>query len=120
MRTKNYTTAELREIAASAAENPDLPREIVALAKDWLGLHPEPAELPDLTDRQSEIFEYFRQVQAKQGTSPTIREIGAQFGINSPNGVVSHLRALARKGVLVKNDGPRTARCMRIAEAYRN
>jgi repressor LexA len=31
---------------------------------------------------------------------PSLREIGDQFGIASPNGVVGHLKALARKGLL--------------------
>lgn len=65
-----------------------------------------------LTDRQSEILDYMRAVQAQYGGPPTIREIMAEFGIESPQGVMCHLNALERKGYLVHRSGgawvPRT------------
>src|SRR5690606_27227743 len=33
---------------------------------------------------------------------PTVREIGNQFGIRSPNGVMCHLKALERKGLIAR------------------
>ena len=51
-----------------------------------------------LTPRQSAILSWVSQFQQAQGFPPTIREIGAAFGIKSPNGVATQLRALARKG----------------------
>ena len=33
---------------------------------------------------------------------PTIREIGAEFGFSSPNGVRCHLKALMDKGELIR------------------
>lgn len=52
----------------------------------------------ELTIRQQEILSFIRSFQAKEGMSPTVREIGKQFGIASPNGVMCHLRALEKKG----------------------
>jgi hypothetical protein len=51
-----------------------------------------------VTERQDEIMEYIRAFRRLNGYSPTVREIGERFGINSPNGVMCHLVALARKG----------------------
>src|SRR5207248_2433632 len=50
-----------------------------------------------LTDRQREVYEFIRGKIRGRGYGPTVREIGAQFGIASPNGVMCHLRALERK-----------------------
>jgi len=51
-----------------------------------------------LTPRQAEALEFIRQNAAMYG--PTIREIAAAMGIRSPNGVVCHLDALERKGLI--------------------
>lgn len=66
-----------------------------------------------LTLRQSEILEFFREYSAEQGRPPTIRGIGLRFGILSPNGVMTHLRALVRKGKLI-HDGAATSGCFRL------
>lgn len=58
-----------------------------------------PSRLP-LTARQREALEYIRKCVRKRGYGPTVREIGDQMGINSPNGVVGHLVALERKGFI--------------------
>ncbi len=58
---------------------------------------------PELTDRQRQIFDFIEQRITGQGTSPTIREIGAKFGISSTNGVRQHLTALIKKGYLKKH-----------------
>ncbi len=58
----------------------------------------EPFE--SLTPRQSEVYSFIRQRIRARGYGPTVREIGAQFGINSPNGVMCHLKALERKGFI--------------------
>lgn len=54
----------------------------------------------ELTDRQVEILDYIRTFPRANGFAPTVREIGEGTGISSPNGVVSHLKALERKGRL--------------------
>ncbi len=53
-----------------------------------------------LTQRQQEIYEFLKEKILKRGYGPTVREIGTQFGIRSPNGVVCHLKALERKGLI--------------------
>jgi len=51
-----------------------------------------------LTDRQRSILEFLKGFSEENGYPPTLREIGAQFGIRSPRGVQDHLEALERKG----------------------
>ena len=55
-----------------------------------------------LTARQRAIFEYLREQIVGRGYGPTIREIGTHFGITNPNGVVCHLKALERKGLIAR------------------
>lgn len=54
-----------------------------------------------LTVRQREILAF---IQSKP-YPPTVREIGAAFGIRSPNGVTCHLLALERKGAIIRERG---------------
>lgn len=56
-----------------------------------------------LTDRQRKILEYIDGRISDRGQPPTLREIGARFGISSTNGVRAHLEALVRKGYLKKH-----------------
>jgi repressor LexA len=53
-----------------------------------------------LTDRQQIVYEYIRDRIVTRGYGPTVREIGEHLDIRSPNGVMCHLRALERKGVI--------------------
>ena len=53
-----------------------------------------------LTSRQQEIFDLIRDRITDRGYGPTVREIGEQFGIRSPNGVMCHLKALEKKGFI--------------------
>ncbi len=53
-----------------------------------------------LTDRQQSVYEYIRDKIVNRGYGPTVREIGEQMDIRSPNGVMCHLRALERKGMI--------------------
>lgn len=55
---------------------------------------------PELTPRQRQVLETIQQAYGRAGFGPTIREIADAMGISSPNGVVSHLRALAAKGYI--------------------
>lgn len=55
-----------------------------------------------LTERQQRVLDFIRQSIVDRGHPPTLREIGAKFGINSNNGVDNHLRALERKGFLIR------------------
>src|SRR5438105_2394569 len=63
--------------------------------------------MPDfstLTDRQREIYDFIRDKIESRGYGPTVREIGLAFDIKSPNGVMCHLKALEKKG-LIKREG---------------
>jgi repressor LexA len=53
-----------------------------------------------LTARQREIYEFLREKIVSRGYGPTVREIALHFGIQSPNGVTCHLKALEKKGLI--------------------
>lgn len=53
-----------------------------------------------LTSRQNEILRFIKKHLIAEQCTPTVREIGRQFGIRSTNGVACHLKALEKKGVL--------------------
>lgn len=58
------------------------------------------AALERLTRRQRDVFEFVRDKIQNRGYGPTVREIGEQFNISSPNGVMCHLKALEKKGLI--------------------
>jgi len=57
-----------------------------------------------LTERQEKILSFIKKSIQEQGYPPTIREIGEHFGIRSTNGVNDHLKALERKGYLLRGE----------------
>src|SRR5262245_44601482 len=58
------------------------------------------ADLEALTPRQREIYNFIRTKIQGRGYGPTVREIGVEFEIKSPNGVMCHLKALQKKGLI--------------------
>jgi repressor LexA len=63
--------------------------------------------MPDfsqLTERQKEIYEFIRSKIESRGYGPTVREIGQAFEIKSPNGVMCHLKALQKKGLILREE----------------
>jgi repressor LexA len=68
-----------------------------------------------LTDRQHDVYEMIRSLIVKRGYGPTVREIGEHFGIKSPNGVMCHLRALERKGLIRRS--PNKSRAIELTHA---
>lgn len=58
-----------------------------------------------LTERQREIYDFVREKIVNRGYGPTVRDIGAHFGIRSPNGVMCHLKALEKKGLIMREPG---------------
>src|SRR5215472_15156700 len=61
--------------------------------------------MPDfsqLTERQREIYDFIKGKIESRGYGPTVREIGVAFDIRSPNGVMCHLKALEKKGLIVR------------------
>ncbi len=57
-----------------------------------------------LTERQQKILTFIKESIEEHGYPPTIREIGEAFGIRSTNGVNDHLKALERKGYLLRGE----------------
>lgn len=57
----------------------------------------------ELTNRQSQILDYISASIEERGFPPTLREIGEFFGIKSTNGVNDHLKALEKKGFLLRD-----------------
>lgn len=64
-----------------------------------------------LTKRQSEVLAFMHKYQKTYGYAPSLRDIGSEFGIKSTEGVMSHLRALKKKGYVVHE--PRLSRSYR-------
>src|SRR5262245_48099137 len=76
--------------------------------------------MPDfsqLTDRQREIYEFIRDKIDSRGYGPTVREIGEGFGIKSPNGVMCHLKALEKKGLIIREE--HAARAIQLVDHHR-
>lgn len=57
-----------------------------------------------LTERQQMVLDFIRRCIRDRGYPPTIREIGGHMGIRSTNGVSDHLKALERKGYLLRDE----------------
>jgi repressor LexA len=63
--------------------------------------------MPDfsqLTERQKQIYEFIKHKIESRGYGPTVREIGLGFNIKSPNGVMCHLKALEKKGLIIRQE----------------
>jgi repressor LexA len=67
-----------------------------------------------LTRRQRDIYEFIKEKILTRGYGPTVREIGAGFKIRSPNGVMCHLKALERKGIITREEGK--SRAIQLSE----
>lgn len=73
--------------------------------KTWPAWADDVVELgrsPGLTGQQVAVLAAIRESLATRRRPPTVREIGESVGISSPNGVVSHLDRLVRKGWIVR------------------
>lgn len=66
----------------------------------------------ELTPRQQSVLDFIQRHVTENGYPPTVRDIGAEFGLTSPNGVLCHLKALRRKGRL--DWKPHVSRTMRV------
>ncbi|MEM8678527.1 MAG: transcriptional repressor LexA [Planctomycetota bacterium] len=67
-----------------------------------------------LTKRQKSVYEFIKQKIRTRGYGPTVREIGDRFDIASPNGVMCHLRALEKKGLITRE--PNMSRAIQLAK----
>ena len=67
----------------------------------------------NVTKRQQAVYKFIREKIRGRGYGPTVREIGSHFGISSPNGVVCHLKALEKKGLIIRE--PNMSRAIQLA-----
>ena len=72
------------------------------------------ADTDALTSRQREIYFFIRDKIQGRGYGPTVREIGLQFQIKSPNGVMCHLKALQKKGLIHRE--PNMSRAIQLLD----
>ncbi|MFL2869639.1 MAG: transcriptional repressor LexA [Pirellulaceae bacterium] len=72
------------------------------------------APTDQLTARQHAIFDMIYEQIINRGYGPTVREIADQFGIASPNGVVCHLKALEKKGLIIRS--PNKSRAIELTD----
>ncbi len=59
----------------------------------------------DITETQRKILEFITETIREHDRSPTIREIGEEFGMASTNGVRYHLRVLEKRGYIKREKG---------------
>jgi repressor LexA len=71
-----------------------------------------------LTDRQQHVYEFIRDKIMNRGYGPTVREIGENFEISSPNGVMCHLKALEKKGLITRS--PNKSRAIELTRDVMN
>jgi repressor LexA len=72
------------------------------------------AKKNNLTNRQQAIYDFIKDKILNRGYGPTVREIGTGFKIRSPNGVMCHLKALEKKGLITRE--AHMSRAIQIAE----
>lgn len=72
------------------------------------------ARIPRLTDRQRLVLSAVMRLVEERGFAPTLREIGEAVGIVSTNGVLDHLKALERKGYLLRAEEGGKTRTLRV------
>jgi repressor LexA len=70
--------------------------------------------MSSLTDRQRQIYDFIREKIEMRGYGPTVREIGTEFQIKSPNGVMCHLNALVKKGLILRTE--KSARAIQLVD----
>jgi repressor LexA len=68
--------------------------------------------MDQLTRRQRDVYQFIREKIRGRGYGPTVREIGEHFEIRSPNGVMCHLKALERKGLIIRE--PNMSRAIQL------
>jgi hypothetical protein len=107
-------TAKMREGQKNKPQEPDKPDKKEKRTVQWLGWEEVSRLFPvgGLTDKQFVCFCYIVNYILQRGYAPTIRDIGQHMHISSPNGVVGHLTALQKKGLIYR--GSKESRGMRV------
>lgn len=57
------------------------------------------------TKRQQQILDFYREFHRKNSVPPTARDVMRRFRMKSPNGAWVNIRALLKKGLLVRLPG---------------
>lgn len=70
-------------------------------------------DIEQLTTRQRDVYYFIRDKIRNRGYGPTVREIGEKFDISSPNGVMCHLKALEKKGLITRE--PNMSRAIQLS-----
>ena len=70
-----------------------------------------------LTARQRQVYDFIQSFIEAHGYSPTLQEIAGALGITGNVGVLRHLEALERQGLLCRT--PRNSRAIVLTEAPR-
>lgn len=73
-----------------------------------------------LTNRQKDILEVIKKFIAKNGFTPTVREIGATLNLNSPATAHFHLNKLEEKGYIKRNKSKNRAIELLVSNEYLN
>jgi SOS-response transcriptional repressor LexA len=72
----------------------------------------------DITDRQRAVLEAIHNMNELSGFPPTMRELAAEVGIKSTNGINEYLQALERKGMVARKE--RVSRTIRLTDTGRS
>lgn len=74
-----------------------------------------------LTKKQTRVLEIIRDKIVHDKYPPTVREIAAEMGLSHPSAVISHLKALVKKGCIERTKGSaRGIRLLRYPEESGN
>lgn len=58
-----------------------------------------------LTPRQQQVLDIITAYIERNGTPPSLREIAGELGVNGTLGIMKHLKALERHGLLIRREG---------------
>lgn len=72
---------------------------IIVLPQKRLSIH----NMPPLTKKQKQVYDYIEKYIKRKGYSPTFEEIKGHFGYATLSGVQEHIDALVKKGMISKN-----------------
>src|SRR5262249_44792837 len=70
------------------------------------------SQFDQLTERQRDVYEFIRDKIRGRGYGPTVGEIADHSEISSPNGVMAHLKALEKKGLIPRE--PNMSRAIQL------
>ncbi len=68
----------------------------------------------NITPRQQEVLDTIESLTKEHDVPPTFRELMEPLGIRSPNGMMSHLHPLRKKGLVTWT--PNVARTLRLVQ----